>query len=374
MNWERKQQRDIMNISPVLPEGYLKFSSYPFQPHESSRSLNPIFLVTGATGFLGGYILKNLLKKGYAVRAIRRKSELPFNWEEDFNGTVEWVKGDILDVKFVEEILKEVDYIIHTAALVSFSSKQRAQMYQVNIEGTANIVNMAIENKVGRLLHVSSVATLGRTKTKEWVNEQTKWEDNSDMTHYAISKHRGEMHVWRAFAEGLNGIIINPSTILGYGNWHQSSCALFKSSYKEFPWYPTGINGFVGVEDVAEVAVQLLLSDLTHQKFLVNADNWSFQQLGISLADQFHKKRPSRKAGYFEMALAWRAEYLKSLFSGDPALLTKETAKLALSQTLFSNAALKMALPSFEFTPLDQVVQAACVKYLMAVEKGTLSL
>ncbi|GAC1418572.1 MAG: NAD-dependent epimerase/dehydratase family protein [Flavisolibacter sp.] len=363
-----------MSISQFLPQGHREFSSFPLQPHETSRSPKPIFLVTGATGFLGGYILKNLLKKGYAVRAVRRKTEFPFNWDGDFTGVVEWVNGDILDVKFVEEILKEVDYIIHAAAMVSFSSKQRAQMYQVNIEGTANIVNMAIENKVARLLHVSSVAALGRTKTKELVDEQRKWEDNTDMTHYAISKHRGEMQVWRAFAEGLNGIIINPSTILGYGNWHQSSCALFKSSYKEFPWYPTGVNGFVGVEDVAEVVVQLLMSDLNHQKFLVNADNWSFQQLGVRLADHFNKKRPSRKAGYFEIALAWRAEYLKSLLSGNPALLTRETAKLALSQTMFSNAALKTALPAFEFTPLDRVIESACVKYLMAVANGTLSL
>ncbi len=363
-----------MLISPYPSEGKSAFSTAPLQPQTTAGTLKPSILLTGATGFLGGYILKNLLKKGYAIRAIRRSTEFPFNWEGDFSGSLEWVKGDILDVKFVEEMVKEVDFIIHSAAMVSFSSKQRAQMYQVNIEGTANIVNMAIENKVKRLLHVSSVATLGRTKTEALVDEQRKWNENNNNTHYAISKHRAEMHVWRAFAEGLNGIIINPSTILGYGNWHQSSCAPFKNAYKEFPWYPSGVNGFVGVEDVAEVTVQLLFSDLNHQKFVVNADNWTFQQLGLSLADQFHKKRPSRKAGYLEIALAWRAEYLKSLISGQPPLLTRETAKIALSQTLFSSAALKKALPGFEFTPLERVVESACVKYLSAVANGTLTL
>src|SRR3954470_18909958 len=152
-------------------------------------------------------------------------------------------------------------------------------MYQVNVEGTANVVNAAIERGVKRIVHVSSVAALGRTTKAETVNEQKKWEANKNNTHYAISKHHAEIQVWRGFAEGLNGMIINPSTILGFGDWNQSSCAIFKNAYREFPWYTEGINGFVGVEDVAEAAVQLLESSLNHKRFIVNGDNWSFRQV-----------------------------------------------------------------------------------------------
>ena len=124
-------------------------------------------------------------------------------------------------------------------------------MYQVNVEGTANVVNMALEKNVRRLIHISSVAALGRTTTGGSVNEEKKWEESKVNTHYAKSKYKGELEVWRGISEGLDGVILNPSTILGYGDWNNSSCAIFKNIYEEFKWYTPGINGFVDVEDVA---------------------------------------------------------------------------------------------------------------------------
>ena len=206
-----------------------------------------MILVTGGTGFLGAYIIKNLLEKGQSVRAIRRSSKLPFFISYDVLNKVEWVEGDVLDPMALNDAMQGIDSVIHSAAIVSFSKDNRKQMYQVNIEGTANVVNAAIDNNIQRLVHISSVAALGRTTQASTVSENKKWEENKNNTHYAITKHNAEMHVWRAFAEGIQGAIVNPSTILGYGDWHQSSCAIFKNAYHEFPWYTNGINGFVGV-------------------------------------------------------------------------------------------------------------------------------
>jgi nucleoside-diphosphate-sugar epimerase len=208
----------------------------------------------------------------------------------------------------------------------------------------------------------------------ETVTEQKKWEENKNNTHYAISKHHSELQVWRGFAEGLEGVVINPSTVLGYGDWHRSSCAIFKNAYREFPWYTKGINGFVGVEDVAEATVQLLLSGITQKRFIVNAENWSFQQLFNTIAESFHKKPPYKEATRAMGEIAWRLERLKEIFTGKKALLTRETAKVAHSKTSFDNSALLQALPSFQFTPLEAVVQKACVQYLNALQKGILSL
>jgi nucleoside-diphosphate-sugar epimerase len=270
--------------------------------------------------------------------------------------------------------MQGVDGVIHAAAVVSFSKKERKQMYQVNIEGTANVVDTALDSRVKRLVHVSSVAALGRTVAEETVNEQKKWEENRNNTHYAISKHHAEMHAWRGFAEGLEGVVINPSTILGFGDWHQSSCAIFKNAYREFDWYTRGVNGFVGVEDVAEAAVRLLFSDVTEKKFIVSAENWSFQHLFNKLADQFHKKRPQKEAGRFMGQIAWRLEALRSALTGKKALLTKETAKLAHSKTSFDNSNFLRALPGFSFTPLETVIASASEKYIGALQKGVLTL
>jgi nucleoside-diphosphate-sugar epimerase len=333
-----------------------------------------MILVTGGTGFLGAYIIKNLIKKGHAVRAIRRASPLPFFIDKTIRDKVEWVDGDVLDVVLLGEAMQGVDAVIHSAAIVSFTSDNRNEMYKVNIEGTANVVNAALEAGVRRLLHVSSVAALGRTSSASTVTEEKKWEDNKNNTHYAITKHGAELEVWRGFAEGLEGAIINPSTILGFGNWQGSSCAIFKNGYKNFPWYTKGVNGFVGVEDVAEAAVQLLLSSINEKRFIVNAENRSFQSLLNTMAEGFGKKPPHRYAGAGMSEVAWRVESLKSFFTGSKPLLTKETAKVAHSQTSFDNTALLNALPGFSFTPLDTVIKTACAQYGEAINKGQLTL
>jgi nucleoside-diphosphate-sugar epimerase len=324
-------------------------------------------LVTGGTGFLGSYIIKALVEKGYMVRAIRRGNKLPGWISKEILDKVEWVEGDILDVISLEEAMEGIDTVIHSAAIVSFAKKDRKQMYQVNVEGTANVVNMALEQQVKRLVHISSVAALGRTAGGGQVNEEKKWEESKVNTHYAKSKYKGELEVWRGMAEGLDAVILNPSTILGYGDWHSSSCAIFKNVYEEFKWYSPGINGFVDVEDVAKAAVLLMESNITEQRYIVNGDTWPFQQLMNTMADHFGKKRPSRATTPFLIALAWRLEKIKSFFTGKKPLLTRESARVAQSKTYFANDKLRKALPGFSFTPLEESIKKACKKYLGTV-------
>lgn len=331
-------------------------------------------LVTGGTGFLGAYIIKHLVERHIPVRALRRSAKTPFFIPPSLMEKVEWVEGDVMDVVSLHDAMQGVDKVIHAAAVVSFNRRHRNLMYQANIIGTENMVNVALENNIDRFVHVSSVAALGRTSHNEEVNEEKKWQPSTTNTQYAITKHQAELEVWRAFAEGLPGVIINPSTILGFGDWHHSSCAIFKSVYKEFPWYTEGINGFVGVEDVAAAAVALLYSDITERRFIINADNWCFQELFNAIAINFDKRKPYRKATPFLGELAWRLEKLKYLFADGQPLLTKESARVAHSKTLFDNTALLTALPSFQYTPLDKVIQNSCEKYREAMTKGYLSL
>ena len=328
-------------------------------------------LVTGGTGFLGSYIIKELVEKNFRVRAIRRSNKLPAYIPKEIFDKVDWVDGDILDVISLEEALEGIDTVIHAAAIVSFAKKDRDQMYRVNVEGTANVVNMALEKNVRRLIHISSVAALGRTTTGGSVNEEKKWEESKVNTHYAKSKYKGELEVWRGVSEGLNGIILNPSTILGYGDWNSSSCAIFKTIYEEFKWYTPGINGFVDVEDVARVAVSMLDSDINEQRFVVNGENWAFKKLMDTIAESLGKKKPSRQTTPLLLNIAWRTEKLKSFFTGKKPLLTRESARVAISKTLFENDKVLKALPGFSFTPLQQTIRQASKKYLDGVSHAS---
>lgn len=322
-------------------------------------------LVTGGTGFLGSYIIKELVEKNHIVRAIRQStSKIPFYISSNILDKVEWVEGDVLDTVSLEDAMEGVDCIIHCAAIVSFHKSDKNQMYQVNITGTANVVNTALEKNVSRLVHISSVAALGRTTTNSHVNEEKKWQDNKNNTHYAISKHRSEMEVWRGIGEGLNAVIINPSTVLGYGNWNTTSCRIFKTVFDGFPWYSTGINGFVDIEDVAKVTVLLMESNISEHRFIVNADNWSFQQLFNTIADGFGKKRPDRKVTPLLINFVRTIEEVKSLITHNKPLVTKESTRVANSNTFFDNDKLLVTLPGFSFTPLQESIHKACKKYI----------
>jgi nucleoside-diphosphate-sugar epimerase len=323
-------------------------------------------LVTGGTGFLGSYILQELIEQGYSVRAIRRSAkDLPWI-PASIQSRIEWVDGDILDVVSLEDAMQDVQAVIHSAAIVSFRSAERKNMYQANVEGTANVVNLALECGIARLIYISSIAALGRTASESWVNEEHNWEDNDVQTHYARSKFKAELHVWRGMAEGLEGLILNPATILGYGDWSNGSCALFKQIHDGFPWYTNGINGFVDVKDVALATRIALESSLNEQRFLICAENWTFRDLQQAMADGFGVKGPRRKATPFLLGLAWRLSVLKGWITGKPQLLSKESARVGVSQTRFDNQKWLQTFPAFRYRPLQETIQEACQRYRKA--------
>lgn len=328
-----------------------------------------MILVTGGTGFLGSYIIKHLIEKGHRVRAIRRNNKLPFWVDAAVFDKVEWVEGDVLDIVSLEEAMEGVEAVIHSAAVVSFLKKERKQMYQVNIDGTANVVNVMLEKNINRLVYISSVAALGRTAGGGHVNEERKWEDSKINTHYAITKHKAEMHVWRGMAEGLNAVILNPSTILGYGDWNSGSSAIFKNIYKGISWFTPGVNGFVDVEDVAIVTERILNTDISEQRFIVNGHTWAFKKLQETIAENFGKKKPTRAATPLLLGIAWRVEKIKSFFTGQKPLLTKESAKVACSKTWFENDKLLAALPGFSFRPMEETIKKACEQYQLLAKK-----
>jgi dihydroflavonol-4-reductase len=322
-------------------------------------------LVTGGTGFLGAYIIQQLIQKGYTVKATKRSnSVMPFFIEQNIIQQVQWVNTDVLDVVGIEMAMQNVQAVIHAAAIVSFNSKDAARMEQVNVEGTANLVNIAIDNNVKRFVHISSVAALGRTANGETVTDEKEWKDSKINTAYAISKRKAALEVWRGIGEGLPAVILNPSTIIGYGNWNNSSCAIFKNVYNQFPYYTNGVNGFVAVQDVANAAILLMETNITGEQFIINGDNWSFKKLLDTIATGLHKKKPDRHASAFMSQVAWRLEALKALFNNSKPLLTKETARIASSKTFFSNQKILAALPGFSFTPLQQSIEQACKHYL----------
>ena len=283
-------------------------------------------LLTGASGFLGSYMLRLLLKKGYDVRAVRRKDS-SMAILNDVIDAVEWMEGDITDLSFLEEAVQGIDYVYHAAAAVSFNSKDKDKMMFVNGTGTENIVNVCLDNGVKKLLHVSSIAALGRKENITKIDENAQWENSPLNSDYAISKFKAECEVWRGIQEGLNAVIINPTLIMGAGYWHLGTCKMFKQADKGLKFYPKGGNGFVDVRDVAEVSVKLMESEISGERFIVNSDNYLFKDAFSMMAKALGRKARFIKAPDWSIELMWRADNIKSTLLGVEPLITKELAR-----------------------------------------------
>jgi nucleoside-diphosphate-sugar epimerase len=312
-------------------------------------------LVTGGAGLVGNELIKQLLEVGENVKAIYHSSPISIS-----HPSLSVVQCDILDISILEEVMEGITHVYHAAALVSYDPKDRHQLLKINIEGTANIVNACLNKGVDKLVHVSSVAALGRIRNGEMITEKMMWTEETSNSVYGKSKYYGEMEVWRGTAEGLKAVIVNPSLIMGGDNWESGSSAIFKNAYNEFPWYTDGVTGIVDVRDVARAMILLMNSSISSERFIISGENLSYKELFTMMANCFGKKPPTRKVNHFLAEMVWRMEFIKSRLTGKKNLLTKETARTAQAKVFFDNQKILNALPGFHFTKIKDTIEFTC--------------
>lgn len=333
-----------------------------------------MILITGGTGLVGSHLLYNLCKSGHRVRVLKRNASNVSNIKKVFSyytsspdellKNIEWADADLLDVYSLMEAMEGVSEVYHCAAMVSFNPKDEEEMRMINTEGTANMVNAALEKKVKKFLHVSSIATIGRNKTDDLCNEDLFWKASPENSNYAVSKYGAEREVWRAAEEGLKVVIVNPSVIIGPGNWMQSSANMFSKGYKGIKFYTDGLNGFVDVRDVAALMIKLMDSEISNQRYILSAENVAFRQYFDYMHEAFGKPKSSIKAGKLLSSFAWREEKLRHLITGATPLITKETARSAHHRSFFSNEKIKKVFPDFNFIPVEQSVKDTATLFL----------
>lgn len=312
-------------------------------------------LVTGGSGFLGQHLVRRLVLENVPVRALYHNNAPDESLLQLPN--VSWMQCDLLDIFEVEEAFENITEVYHCAAKVSFEAADKYLIQKVNTDSTANVVNAALEADVRKLVFVSSIATLGRGNLEKPLTESDFWEESKNNTAYARSKYLSEMEVWRAMAEGLNAVIINPSIILGAGKWDEGSARLMKVADNEFPFYTEGINGWVDVKDVVEAMVLLMKSDISEERFILSEGNHSYKEIFTLMADGLGKKPPHIKAPTWATGLLWRWNAFRKIFTGKSATVTKETTRTAQMKCFYNNEKLLSALPDFKYTPIEETIR-----------------
>ncbi len=250
--------------------------------------------ITGATGFTGSYVTRTLLKEGFTnLTAIKRASS-SFDLLDGLENLINWVEASLEDHDILDEALQGMDVIIHTAAIVNFKGKDKRAVYECNVNMVHDLVNLALKNNIRKFVHFSSIAALGRAGDGEMVDENTEWVDSPLNSDYGKSKYQGEMEVWRAAAEGLDVVILNPSLIMGAGFWHNTTPAIYKEVDRGHRYYPLGSNGMVDVRDVAKAAVLALDDKIVNERFLLNADNISYYKMFSTIAKHINAIEPTK--------------------------------------------------------------------------------
>lgn len=351
---EINKKSDILSFANAIAIGYLWAKQ--FQPYSIQ-----VILVTGGTGFLGSTLIKFLIDEGNAVLAIKREqSDVPEILRS--SSLVQWLPADITDYFALADAFESVTQVYHCAAKVSYQKEDWATMLHTNIEGTKHIVNLCLERGI-RLLHVSSIAALGTPKIGELTSEKSKWDDGARHSKYALSKYESEMHVWRGIMEGLDGVIVNPSVIMGVGSGKKGSGAIFNLIQKGIKVYPPGTVGIVDVEDVARVMILLMNSHtISGERFVLNSENISNKDLLERIAELLDKPAPTIKAKPFMLSIAWRAAKVIAFLRGSRPTLTRETAQAAASKLAYSNQKVTDKT-GFCFKPLDLTLKEMSVDF-----------
>lgn len=331
--------------------------------------------VTGGTGLLGAHLLFHLSCTDSRIKAIRRKHSNLENVKKVFSyytkdveehfSRIHWLEGDLLNKEFIDSSTVEADVIFHLAAFISYRAGRnvKKKMFETNILTTKFLLEACKKNNIGKFCYVSSTSTLGSRSQGGLITEESNLELSKHTTSYARSKFISEGLVVNAGKMGLKTVIVNPSIILGPGDWSRSSSKMILNIYNGLRFYPNGIIGFVDVRDVVTIMILLVNKEVFGEKFIVSSQNLSYKEVFIQIARNLQIDTKFIPASNILLAIKWRIEHVKSLILKSEPLITKETVSFSRQNVLFSNEKIVKEL-NFSFKPISDTIDYCTTKFI----------
>ncbi|MCL6563270.1 MAG: NAD-dependent epimerase/dehydratase family protein [Firmicutes bacterium] len=315
-------------------------------------------LVTGATGFIGYHVARHLRQCGHAVRALVRD---PAGAARLSPLGVEWVQGDVLDPRSLEQSVRGVDAVFHVAALYSLQARQAKQIWAVNVEGTQNVLAAARKAGVYRIVYTSSTATVGLRPDGRPADE-SEWADlRTAAGAYKRSKIAAEQVALAEARRGLPVVVVNPTAPIGWGDLKPTPTGqlILDAVQGRMPAYvETGLN-WVAVSDVA-VGHRLAFERGTPgERYILGHENLSLQEILTRIAHLLGRSRPPWRMPYLLAVLvSLTDEFVLSPLLGKPPRAPWAGVRLARHPMYFTaaKAVRELGLPQ---TPVDQALAEA---------------
>lgn len=251
-------------------------------------------LVTGANGFLGAWLTKTLVEKGFDVFALVRKTS---DLSELDGINCKFLYGDVTDKKSLLESFKNIDTVFHLAGVVAYTKFERATMERVNVQGTANVIAAVRELKVRKLVYLSSVVAVGASFSPSTLDESAIFNLHHLNLGYFETKHQAENLVIQACKENIiDAVILNPSTIYGPGDAKKGSRKTqLKVARGTFKFYPIGGVNVVAVEDVVNGILSAWEIGRKGERYILAGENLTIKELFELIAAEAQASAPSYK-------------------------------------------------------------------------------
>ena len=329
-----------------------------------------MILVTGGTGLVGSHLIYQLTLENNVIRATHRadsdieRVKLLFKfYSKNFNQLfkkIEWIEADLNNLSQLQDAFKDISFVYHCAAYISFDPSKYETLRRVNIGGTANIVNLCIKNKIKKLCHVSSVARLGYNINE--IDENNYWDGNKHKSAYAISKYGAEMEVWRGVQEGVKSVIINPGVIIGPGFSKSAFGKIIKMVTKKKRFHTCGKTGYVDVRDIANIMIRLMNSKIENERYIVVNKNLSYKRVIDIVSSNLGLKNKSTFLSKSKLKIALMLDLVSSKFLNKERKLSKALCKTLTRNFNYSSKKIKKSL-SFEFTSILETFEKSCQFY-----------
>lgn len=325
-----------------------------------------MILVTGGTGLVGSHLLYNLISKGYQVRALHRKDSRLDQVRQVFAlytrdtdalfGRIQWFESGINDLPRLQLAMQGITRVYHCAAWISFDPSHFRKLKKINVEGTANMVNLSLEHKVQKFCFVSSIASLGATSSGKLITEETHWNPEEENSVYAISKYAAEMEVWRGTQEGLKAVIVNPSVILGSGLRGTGSGSLVRIAQKGLRYYTPGGISVVDVRDVVTAMTMLMESDIENRRFILAGENIRNKDLFKKLCGVFGSAKPEKPIALWKLSGLRLLDWLSNQLFGTRRRLFRSTVRSMYATAFYDGTHIEEVIP-FTYTSIDDTIK-----------------
>ena len=275
--------------------------------------MTKVFL-TGATGFIGGNLVKRLLEKGYKVKILVRNKKLleKHLWKDK----VEIVFGDILEPETFHGKLNDCEIIIHCAALIAFWNRLWDTLHKVNVIGTRNVLNEALKSGCKKFIHISSVAAIGYGENNEPINENHPYNWGKHKICYMETKHEAELEVISAIKKGLNAVIVNPANVWGIGDYKGRRVPVIKAVKLRQPFFIDAGTNFVDVDAVCEAIVNAIELGKCGEKYILGGENITIKEFLSIISDELNVSKPFLKIPKLPVVLLSYTQEALGLITG----------------------------------------------------------